>query len=58
MTKTNFEIENYKDIKNYIHNYLGLTKEEVNEKLTEALGHTPFQVFVGALIGVLVGAII
>ena len=36
----------------------GLTKEEVNEKLTEALGHTPFQVFVGALIGVLVGAII
>lgn len=27
--KTNFEIENYKDIKNYIHNYLGLTKEEV-----------------------------
>ena len=36
----------------------GLTKEEVNEKLTEALGHTPFQVFIGALIGVLVGAII
>jgi len=36
----------------------GLTKEEVNEKLTEALGHTPLQVFVGALIGVLVGAII
>lgn len=36
----------------------GLTKEEVNEKLTEALGHTPFQVFIGALIGILVGAII
>lgn len=36
----------------------GLTKEEVNEKLTEALGHTPFQVFVGALIGAIVGAII
>lgn len=36
----------------------GLTKEEVNEKLTEALGHTPFQVFVGALIGTIVGAII
>lgn len=36
----------------------GLTKEEVNEKLTEALGHTPFQVFVGAIVGVVVGAII
>lgn len=36
----------------------GLTKAEVNERLTEALGHTPFQVFVGALIGILVGAII
>lgn len=36
----------------------GLTQVEVNEKLTELLGHTPFQVFVGALIGVVVGAII
>ena len=36
----------------------GLTKEQVNEKLTEALGHTPFQVFVGAIIGIVVGAII
>lgn len=36
----------------------GLTQAEVGEKLTEALGHTPFQVFVGALIGIIVGAII
>lgn len=36
----------------------GLSQVEVNEKLTELLGHTPFQVFVGAIIGVLAGAII
>ena len=36
----------------------GLTQVEVNEKLTELLGHTPFQVFVGALIGIVVGIII
>ncbi len=36
----------------------GLTQVEVNEKLTELLGHTPFQVFVGALIGIIVGVII
>lgn len=36
----------------------GLTQAQVNEKLTEALGHTPFQVFVGAMIGIVVGAII
>lgn len=36
----------------------GLTQVEVNEKLTELLGHTPFQVFVGAIIGVLAGVII
>ena len=36
----------------------GLSQLEVNEKLTELLGHTPFQVFVGAIIGVLAGAII
>lgn len=35
-----------------------LTQVEVNEKLTELLGHTPFQVFVGALIGIVVGIII
>lgn len=36
----------------------GLTKEQVNEKLTEALGHTPLQVGVGAIIGVLAGVVI
>lgn len=40
MTKTNFEIESYKDIKNYIHNYLGLTKEEVREMVLEAVKNT------------------
>ena len=33
----------------------GLTTGEVQEKLIEALGHTPIQVFVGALIGIIVG---
>ena len=36
----------------------GLTTLEVQEKLIEALGHTPVQVFVGALIGILAGIII
>lgn len=40
MTKTNFEVENYKDIKNYIHNYLGLTKEEVREMVLEVVKDT------------------
>ena len=35
----------------------GLTNVEVTEKLQEVLGHTPIQVFVGALIGVIVGLI-
>lgn len=35
----------------------GLTKVEVNEKLVEALGHTPFQVLVGAIIGIIAGMI-
>ena len=35
----------------------GLTKVEMSEKLVEALGHTPIQVFVGAVIGVIVGLI-
>ena len=35
----------------------GLTGLEVQEKLLEALGHTPTQVIVGALIGIIVGAI-
>ena len=33
----------------------GLSSVEVSEKLVEVLGHTPVQVFVGALIGILVG---
>ena len=35
-----------------------LTTGEVQEKLIEALGHTPIQVFVGAIIGAIVGAIV
>lgn len=36
----------------------GLTTVEVQEKLVEVLGHTPIQVFVGAVLGVIVGALI
>ena len=36
----------------------GLTGVQVSEKLVEVLGHTPFQVLVGALIGVGTGLII
>lgn len=35
----------------------GLSKVEVSERLVEALGHTPIQVFVGAFIGIVVGCI-
>lgn len=35
-----------------------LTTVEVQEKLIEALGHTPVQVFVGAIIGIVAGAIL
>jgi acid phosphatase family membrane protein YuiD len=35
----------------------GLTTVEVQEKLIEAIGHTPIQVFVGAALGIIVGAI-
>lgn len=35
----------------------GLTSVEVTEKLVEVLGHSPKQVFVGAIIGILVGLI-
>lgn len=35
----------------------GLKFEQVQERLVEVLGHTPFQVFVGALLGILVGLI-
>lgn len=36
----------------------GMSTVEVQEKLIEALGHTPIQVFVGAVIGFFVGFII
>ena len=36
----------------------GLTTVEVQEKLVEMLGHTPIQVFVGAILGILVGALV
>lgn len=35
----------------------GLSGVEVTERLQEVLGHTPIQVFVGALIGLIVGLI-
>ena len=35
----------------------GLTGLQVTGRLVEVLGHTPFQVFVGALIGIIVGLI-
>ena len=44
-------------ILNKIVNTPGLSGVEVNEKLQEVLGHTPTQVFVGALIGLVVGLI-
>ena len=36
----------------------GLTSVQVSERLVEVLGHTPIQVFVGALIGIIAGLII
>ena len=42
-------------ILNKIVNTPGLTKAQISEKLVETLGHTPIQVFVGALIGIIVG---
>lgn len=35
----------------------GLTGVQVSERLVEVLGHTPVQVFVGAIIGIIVGLI-
>lgn len=43
---------------NKIINTPGLSGLQVQEKLVEVLGHTPTQVFVGALIGIVVGAIL
>ena len=42
---------------NEIVNTPGLTGVEIQGKLQEALGHTPVQVFVGALIGIIAGLI-
>ena len=36
----------------------GMTTVQVQEKLVEVLGHTPIQVFVGAIIGIVIGAIL
>ena len=36
----------------------GLTSVQVQEKLVELLGHTPTQVFVGALVGIIIGVIV
>ncbi len=35
----------------------GLIEPQVSEKLVEGLGHTPVQVFIGSLIGLIVGLI-
>ena len=42
---------------NEIVNTPGLSGVEIQGKLQEALGHTPVQVFVGALIGIIAGLI-
>lgn len=36
----------------------GMSTVEVQEKLIEALGHTPIQVFVGAAIGIVAGLLL
>ena len=36
----------------------GLTGIQVSEKLVEVLGHTPIQVIVGALIGLIAGLLV
>ena len=36
----------------------GLSGIQVSEKLVEVLGHTPIQVIVGAIIGIVVGLIV
>ena len=42
---------------NKIVNTPGLTTLQVQEKLVEVLGHSPIEVFVGAIIGIVVGII-
>lgn len=43
---------------NKIVNTPGLTNLQVQEKLVEVLGHSPIEVFVGALIGITVGVLV
>lgn len=43
---------------NKIVNTPGLTNLQVQEKLVEVLGHTPIQVLVGAIIGIIAGLIL
>lgn len=43
---------------NEIVNTPGLSSVQVQEKLQEALGHTPIQVLVGALIGIIAGIVL
>ena len=45
-------------ILNHILDTPGLSQVEVLERLIEALGHTPIQVFVGALLGAIAGLVI
>lgn len=45
------------ELLNKIVNTPGLSGVEVTERLQEVLGHTPTQVFVGAIIGIIVGLI-
>ena len=44
-------------ILNHILDNPGLTTLEVQERLIEALGHTPIQVFVGAIVGAISGLV-
>ncbi len=45
-------------ILNHILDTPGLTQVEVQDRLIEALGHTPIQVFVGAIIGIIAGFVV
>ena len=38
--ETNSKVDNYKELKNYIHNYLGLTKEEIKKMIWDTVVET------------------
>lgn len=38
--EASFRIDNYKELKNYIHNYLGLTKEEIKKMVWDTVVET------------------